>query len=148
MSDDRLNRIEAVLEQFATASNERMSRVEESLAASNERMSRVEESLAASNERMSRVEKSLAASNERMSRVEESFAASNERMTSLERDIGNLRASISDLRDIIVGHERRVIRLEGRDVDLWGDYITLAERINVLEDWKRQQEENRLSNEN
>lgn len=106
MSDDRLNRIEAVLEQFITASNERMTR------------------------------------------IEESFTASNERMTSLERDIGNLRASISDLRDIIVGHERRVIRLEGRDVDLWGDYITLAERINVLEDWKRQQEENRLSNEN
>ncbi len=79
--------------------------------------------------------------------LEQFITASDERMTRLERDIGDLRASIGDLRDIIVGHERRVIRLEGRDVDLWGDYLTLAERIKVLEDWKRQQEGNRPSQE-
>lgn len=43
----------------------------------------------------------------------------------------------------MVGHERRVLRLEGRDIDLWGDYMTLADRIRVLEDWKRQQERDR-----
>ncbi|MFB2894051.1 hypothetical protein ACE1CI_14165 [Aerosakkonemataceae cyanobacterium BLCC-F50] len=137
-SNERMTRVEESI----VASNERMTRVEESIAASNERMTRVEESIAASNERMTRVEESIAASNERMTRVEESIAASTERIILLERGIGDLRASISDLRDIIVGHERRVIRLEGKEVDWWGDYITLAERIQVLEDWKRQQEGN------
>jgi archaellum component FlaC len=80
--------------------------------------------------------------------LERFITASDDRMTRIERDIGDLRASISGLRDIIVGHERRVIRLEGRDVDLWGDYLTLAERIRTLEDWKRQQEGNRPSQEN
>jgi hypothetical protein len=105
MTQERLDRIEALLEQFVKASDERMTR------------------------------------NERY--LEQFVKASDERMARNERDIGDLRASISDLRDIVVGHERRVIRLEGRDIDLWGDYLTLADRIRVLEDWKRKQERDR-----
>ena len=55
--------------------------------------------------------------------------------------IGDLRASISDLRDIIVGHERRIIRLEGKEVDTWGDYLTLFDRVRALEEWRRKIEE-------
>ena len=55
--------------------------------------------------------------------------------------IGDLRASISDLRDIVVGHERRIIRLEGKEVDTWGDYLTLFDRVRALEEWRRKLEE-------
>ncbi|MFB2833198.1 hypothetical protein [Floridanema evergladense] len=99
MNEDSLNRIQGLLEQFVSASNERMTRVEESLA------------------------------------------ASTERIILLERGIGDLRTSISDLRDIIVGHERRIMSLEGRNVNLWDDYINLAEHIQALENWELQQEE-------
>ncbi|RMG07741.1 MAG: hypothetical protein D6728_16110 [Cyanobacteria bacterium J055] len=116
MTQDRLDRIEALIEQFIKSSQEQIK---------------------ASDERMARLERES----------EERMRASDERMTRLERDIGDLRASISDLRDIVVGHEKRTIRLEGRDIDLWGDYLTVADRIRVLEEWKRQQERDRPSEE-
>ena len=55
--------------------------------------------------------------------------------------IGDLRASISSLRDIVVGHERRIVRLEGKEVDTWGDYLTLLDRVRELEEWRRKLEE-------
>ena len=56
------------------------------------------------------------------------------------RAISDLRASISDLRDIAGGHERRIIRLEGKEIDTWGDYLTLLDRVRELEQWKRKLE--------
>ncbi|MBF2064932.1 MAG: hypothetical protein IGS39_11000 [Calothrix sp. C42_A2020_038] len=58
----------------------------------------------------------------------------------LTQSVGDLRASISDLRDIVVGHERRIIRLEGKEVDWWGDHLTLIDRVQKLEEWKRKME--------
>lgn len=58
----------------------------------------------------------------------------------LRASVSDLRASVSDLRDIAGGHERRIIRLEGKEVDTWGDYLTLFDRVRELEEWKRKQE--------
>ena len=69
------------------------------------------------------------------------LVAANTRATSeLRTSTGDLRASISDLRDIVAGHERRTIRLEGKEVDTWGDYLTLLDRVRKLEEWKRKLE--------
>lgn len=58
----------------------------------------------------------------------------------LRVSISDLRVSISALRDIVAGHERRIIRLEGKEVDTWGDYLTLLDRVRELEEWKRKRE--------
>ncbi|NER93018.1 MAG: hypothetical protein F6J86_04095 [Symploca sp. SIO1B1] len=36
---------------------------------------------------------------------------------------GDLRASISDLRDIAAFNERHILRLEAKKVDTWGDIL-------------------------
>ncbi|MEO0828151.1 MAG: hypothetical protein AAFY67_21335 [Cyanobacteria bacterium J06642_9] len=51
----------------------------------------------------------------------------------LRQSTGDLRATIADLRDISVGHERRISRVEGKEIDAWGDRLTLAEKLQVLE---------------
>ncbi len=61
-------------------------------------------------------------------------------VSDLRTSVSDLRASVSDLRDIAGGHERRIIRLEGKEVDTWGDYLTLFDRVRELEEWKRRQE--------
>ena len=61
-------------------------------------------------------------------------------ISELRTSTGDLRASISDLRDIVAGHERRIIRLEGKEVDTWGDYLTLLDRVRKIEEWKRKLE--------
>ena len=63
-----------------------------------------------------------------------------ESIRELRTSTGDLRASISDLRDIVAGHERRIIRLEGKEVDTWGDYFTMLDRVRKLEEWKRKLE--------
>ena len=55
----------------------------------------------------------------------------------LRASTGDMRASINSLRDIVAGHERRIIRLEGKEIDTWGDYLTLSDRVRELEEWKR-----------
>ena len=67
-------------------------------------------------------------------------AANSRAISDLQTSTGELRASISDLRDIVVGHERRIIRLEGKEVDTWGDYLTLLDRVRALEEWRRKLE--------
>ena len=67
-------------------------------------------------------------------------AANSRAISDLQTSTGELRASISDLRDIVVGHERRIIRLEGKEVDTWGDYLTLFDRVRKIEEWKRKLE--------
>ena len=61
-------------------------------------------------------------------------------VSDLRASVSDLRASVSDLRDIAGGHERRIIRLEGKEVDTWGDYLTLLDRVRELEEWKRKRE--------
>ncbi len=70
----------------------------------------------------------------------ESIREERESIRELRRSTGDLRASISALRDIVAGHERRIIRLEGKEVDTWGDYLTLLDRVRELEEWKRKLE--------
>lgn len=72
-------------------------------------------------------------------------AANTRDISELRGATGDLRSSISALRDIVVGHERRILRLEGKEVDTWGDYLTLLDRVRELEDWKRklEREDNR-----
>jgi uncharacterized coiled-coil DUF342 family protein len=53
-----------------------------------------------------------------------------------------LRSAIDRLADICTGHERRVSRMEGREIDWWGDYLTLTERVEALEAWHRKTKEN------
>jgi len=60
-----------------------------------------------------------------------------ESISELRASTGDMRASINSLRDIVAGHERRIIRLEGKEIDTWGDYITLLDRVRALEEWKR-----------
>lgn len=67
-------------------------------------------------------------------------AANARAVSELRASVSDLRASVSDLRDIAGGHERRIIRLEGKEVDTWGDYLTLFDRVRELEEWKRRQE--------
>lgn len=70
----------------------------------------------------------------------ESTSELRESISELRTSTGELRESISALRDIVVGHERRIIRLEGKEVDTWGDYLTLLDRVRKLEEWKRKLE--------
>ena len=73
--------------------------------------------------------------------IRESMRASNaelrESIAELRASTGDMRASINSLRDIVAGHERRIIRLEGKEIDMWGDYLTLFDRVRELEEWKR-----------
>lgn len=39
-----------------------------------------------------------------------------------------------------MSRERRIIRLEGKEVDVWGDYLTLLDRVRELEQWRRKLE--------
>jgi signal transduction histidine kinase len=50
-------------------------------------------------------------------------------MTVLRTSVGDVRASIADLRDIVLDNAQRVRRLEGREIDLWGEHITLDEKV-------------------
>lgn len=77
---------------------------------------------------------------ESTSQLRESISELRESIGELRTSTGDLRASISALRDIVAGHERRIIRLEGKEVDTWGDYLTLLDRVRKLEEWKRKLE--------
>ncbi len=59
------------------------------------------------------LEQFISASDECMTRIEREIAqlraSINDLRIAHERDFGDLRASISGLRDIVVGHEKRVI---------------------------------------
>ncbi len=53
------------------------------------------------------------------------------------RSTDDLRASICDLPDIIIGHERHIICLDGKQIDWWEvDRIMLADRVRKLEEWE------------
>ncbi len=69
-----------------------------------------------------------------------SIAQMSQEISDLKTSTGNLRVSIESLRDIIVDHQRRVMRLEGREIDLWGDHLSLEERVRALESWKANME--------
>ena len=63
--------------------------------------------------------KQLVAANTRAtSELRESIRELRESTSELRTSTGDLRVSISALRDIVAGHERRIIRLEGKEVDL------------------------------
>jgi chromosome segregation ATPase len=86
--------------------------------------------------------KQLVAANARdISELRASISELRASTSELRASTGDLRASISDLRDIVGGHERRIIRLEGKEIDTWGDYLTLLDRVRKLEEWKRKLEE-------
>jgi hypothetical protein len=68
----------------------------------------------------------VTASGERITRIEEQSAQD-------RKETGDLRASIANLRDIAAGHERRLNRMEGREISWWGDMITLEERLARIE---------------
>ena len=85
--------------------------------------------------------KQLVAANTRAtSELRESIRELRESTSELRTSTGDLRVSISALRDIVAGHERRIIRLEGKEVDTWGDYLTLLDRVRKIEEWKRKLE--------
>ena len=85
--------------------------------------------------------KQLVAANTRAtSELRESIRELRESTSELRTSTGDLRVSISALRDFVAGHERRIIRLEGKEVDTWGDYLTLLDRVRKLEEWKRKLE--------
>jgi len=69
--------------------------------------------------------------------MRESIGELRESIGEVRASTGDMRASINSLRDIVAGHERRIIRLEGKEIDTWGDYITLLDRVRALEEWKR-----------
>ncbi len=72
-------------------------------------------------------------SDDRMTRIEEQAAQDREQSIQDRKETGDLRASIADLRDIAAGHERRLTRMEGREISWWGDMITLEERLARIE---------------
>lgn len=72
-----------------------------------------------------------------VSELRASMVDTRESMSELRASTGDMRASINSLRDIVAGHERRIIRLEGKEIDTWGDYLTLFDRVRELEEWKR-----------
>ena len=80
------------------------------------------------------IRESMRASN---AELRESIAELRESTAELRASTGDMRASINSLRDIVAGHERRIIRLEGKEIDMWGDYLTLFDRVRELEEWKR-----------
>ena len=111
-SNDRLDRVENLLEQFITASvadrqasNERMTRLEQSMAASDERMTRLEQSMdrqsRESNERMTRIEQSMTASDQRMTRIEKNQEATDARVDVLVTCVDTLAVDVRELVDYL-----------------------------------------------
>ena len=76
-SGDRLDRIEALLQQSVIASDERMTRLEQSMLASDERMTRIEQSMREGSERLTRIEQISESNN----RFLESFSVDLRRYT-------------------------------------------------------------------
>ena len=88
-SNDRIDRLEALLERSITTSDERMTRIEQSMAASDQRMTRIEQSMdrqrQESNERLTRIEQ-IGESNNRFL---EAFSADLRRYTDTMNNLGN-----------------------------------------------------------
>ena len=97
-SNDRLDRVEALLEAFVAvsvadrkASNERMTRLEQSMTASDQRMTRIEQSM----DRQSRE------SNDRLTRIEEDREATDAKVDVLMTCINTLAVDVRQLVDYL-----------------------------------------------
>ena len=87
-SEDRLDRIERILERSAKEHAERFTHIEDMFANAAEQFNRNEERFSRNEERFSRNE-------ERFNRNEERFAALSEKLDQLSRDIGFLYAVVN-----------------------------------------------------
>lgn len=126
---DRLSRIEALLLQSVTASDERMSRFEES---ANERMSRLEAAAIEDSEKVENLRVSLES-------LRDIVAGQQQEIRELTEDSKNLKESIELLRDQYVRHDRRIEQLLGYSITGESERLDLEQRIRVLERWKDQQ---------
>jgi len=45
----------------------------------------------------------------------------------------NLRTAIERTHDIVIGNTKRIGRMEGREIDLWGNHLDVEEKIRALE---------------
>ena len=101
-SEDRLDRIERILEQSAKEHAEWFTHIERMFANAAEQFNRNEERFSRNEERLSRNEELFSRNEERLSRNEElfnrneeRFAALGERLDQLSRDIGFLYAAVN-----------------------------------------------------
>ena len=105
-----------------------------------ESVSELRASTADTRESISELRESISELRASTADTRDSISELRESVSELRASTGDMRASINSLRDIVAGHERRIIRLEGREIDTWGDYLTLLDRVRELEEWKRKLE--------
>ena len=109
-SSDRLNRIEALLERFIDAnvtdrqaSNERITRIEQSMQEGSQRMTQIEQSMLEGSQRMTQIEQSMLEGSERLTRIEQITESNNRFLESFSTDLRRYTDSMNNLATRIDG---------------------------------------------